>query len=304
VGEPDPAVAIERHETVIDRRLEVAGRDKLRRRARQRRALEERVPGRLGQTVEASEHEPNDGLWDGDADVGRVLPASEGCPRDLEGHDRVATGGCLDPTEVVARQCDAELLVDHLGEACVRQRTQAEPIDRGSEVDRPDCRIECRRHSNGSQKARAEVAQPAESKGDNTEGRQIEPLEIVDCDDHGRVGGQASQQRQEAGRGREAADRLARFRVDPGEGDLERPTLWFWQVHEQVEVPTEQVEQPRERKLGLGLDGLRGEDSVLAGNSACADLRPDGGLADPGLTLEDERRGPCVERTEEPVAGG
>ena len=108
----------------------------------------------------------------------------------------------------------------------------------------------------------------------------------------------------EAGRGGNAANRLAGLRFDARQCDLQRATLRTRELAEQVEVLAEQVEQTGEGELGLGLDRLRGEDRVTACQRTRSNLRPDRRLADPGLALEHERRRAAVEHVKEPVAGG
>ena len=206
--------------------------------------------------------------------------------------------------ELVPRKRVSEPLVDQPIEVRHGQRPEAETIRRDPDVDHSDSGVEGRRDADGGEETGAQRSESPNRERDHPKGRYVEPLQVVDRDDDRRFPRHPDEQRMEAGRGGNAANRLAGLRFDARQGDLQRATLRTRELAEQVEVLAEQVEQTGEGELGLGLDRLRGEDRVTARQRTCANLRPDRRLADPGLALEHERRRAAVERVKEPVAGG
>ena len=135
VGKPDPVVGVERHETGGDGRFEIGCVHELRGRARQRGTLEQGVPGRLGQLLDATQDESRHGLGDRTAQVGRLVPVPCRSPGNLEGDDRVPAREGLDAGELVPRKRVSEPLVDQPIEVRHGQRPEAE-ID----PPRPRCR--------------------------------------------------------------------------------------------------------------------------------------------------------------------
>ena len=151
MGKPDPVVGVECHETGGDGRFEMAGIHELRGRAGQRGTLEQGVPGRLGQLLDATQDESRHGLRDRATEVGRLVPVPGRSPGNLESDDRVAAREGLDAGELVPRKRVSEPLVDQPIEARHRQRPEAETISRDPDVDHSDSGVEGRRDADGGE---------------------------------------------------------------------------------------------------------------------------------------------------------
>ena len=126
--------------------------------------------------------------------------------------------------------------------------------------------------------------QPPGGEQQRVGGRRVEPLRIIDQAQHRAPIGELGDQRQARGRDQEAV--VARALGEP-ERSLQRAGLRPRQAIEQVQRGTQQLVQPGERELRLGLDPARREH-VHVGR-AIAHVLEQGGLADPGLAAHDER---------------
>ena len=133
------------------------------------------------------------------------------------------------------------------------------------------------------------AAQPARGERERLLRRAVEPLHVVDGDQHRPAPASSAQRRQHGQR-----DHLRPRAAGPSgrRGTARRPgraaaapaPLQLLAGH-----PVEEVDQPRERQARLGLAGARHEHphALLAGPRDA--LLPQARLADPGRALEDER---------------
>jgi hypothetical protein len=142
----------------------------------------------------------------------------------------------------------------------------------------------------GQQHRHALVAEPAGSVQQGLGGLGVEPLQVVDQHQHAAVLGGRREQAQRGGRDREAGCRHRRAeRERPGE----RVRLGARDPVEPAEHRPEQVGQPRERDLRLGLDPPGPQHQQVAG--ALVGEPQERTLADAGVAAHKER--PAASRT-------
>ena len=92
--------------------------------------------------------------------------------------------------------------------------------------------------------------------------RGVDPLHVVDQADDGPLLGELGQQGEAGGRDQEPA--LA-ARLGKPEGPAQRVGLWVGESVEQIQRRGEELVQPCERQLGLGLHTPRSQDSHVGG---------------------------------------
>jgi hypothetical protein len=114
---------------------------------------------------------------------------------------------------------------------------------------------------------------------------EVEPLGVVDDDERRRLLGNRREQAERGGADREA---VAGGRRPDRERACERAPLRLRQVVEAVEHRPEELREPGEGKLGLGLDAARREHGHPPG--LVDGVRAERALANPGLAPEDEGR--------------
>ena len=140
------------------------------------------------------------------------------------------------------------------------------------------------------EKAHRDAVEAARRVGERVGGRAVEPLDVVDRDEDGLPGGERAEGAQEADRDRRALGRGARRRR-PKQRDLERVQLRGREATELGRCdPVEQVDQRRERVLGLGIGGSRREHAKTAIPRSVDARLPERRLADAGAADEHERR--------------
>ena len=207
---------------------------------------------------------------------------------DLEREERVAERRVGDPTDELPGEIEAEPLREHTPEGAHAQRLHLEPC----EPARPECRLEGRLslRPRREEEADGDALEPTRRVRQRVGRRAIEPLDVVDRDEEGLPGGKRAQGAEEADRDRRPLGRRPRRRRAE-ERDLERVQLRGREAAELVRRdPVEQVDQRRERVLGLGVGRSCREDAepVLA---RCVDARlPERRLPDAGAADEHERR--------------
>jgi uncharacterized protein YhfF len=140
----------------------------------------------------------------------------------------------------------------------------------------------------GDQKGDGLVFEPASSEGDRVRRRPIEPLDVVDGDQHRPPGGERTQRVQKTERNRTRFGRLA-DRLCPEQRNLERALLRGRQTLQTSKVgPIEQVDQGGEREPGLGVARTGGEDVNPSLARRDDGSFPERGLADPWPAGQDE----------------
>ncbi len=132
-------------------------------------------------------------------------------------------------------------------------------------------------------------------------GGSVEPLDVVDGDEHRADGREDAKAAQEGGRDRPVVGRCA-VRFLEQERDLQRPPLRRRQPGQRhFEDVAEQIREPGETELCLRLARPGGENREAALLGPLDSLSPEPGLADPRLALEEEPAGSSLETREEPV---
>jgi hypothetical protein len=126
--------------------------------------------------------------------------------------------------------------------------------------------------------------QPAASEQKRFAGRRVEPLGVVDDAEHGRRFGSC---REQAYGRRGGGEPVARRRQPQGESARQHGGLRLGDAIEEVQERPQQIGEPGERQLGLGLErpgAQNGEPGRRRG-----DLVQEGGLPDPGIAVDDQR---------------
>ena len=136
-------------------------------------------------------------------------------------------------------------------------------------------------------------AQAASGERDHLMRGGVEPLQVVDGDQHRPVAGDQAQRTQECCGDGALVGLLAAGSQQ--QRDLQRTPLGLRKLRQYViEQRLEQVAEPREGELGLDLDGPGGEHTVRAGSSSGHTLAPESRLPDPRLALELQRAGAAL----------
>src|SRR5581483_11770701 len=142
----------------------------------------------------------------------------------------------------------------------------------------------------GGQQARVEVAEPAERVDDDRGARLVDPLQIVDRDQEGL----AARGRAEQGEDRRFEQPRRRWggRLETGDGGAQRLGLHGGQsVPVVIRDALDEVPQRREAERAFELGGSCPENARAAGFGDVGRRDPEGGLADDGASLENERSG-------------
>ena len=109
---------------------------------------------------------------------------------------RVAQRGVEDPPQQVPRQGQAEPLAQHVAHRVEAQRPHAQALEIGSE--RP-LELSRRAGAPGEQEPHTLAGQAPRGEGDRVRGGAIEPLDVVDRDEHRLVRGERAQGPENAG---------------------------------------------------------------------------------------------------------
>ena len=158
------------------------------------------------------------------------------------------------------------------------------------------------------QKADPVALEAPSSETEQSQGRGIEPLGIVDGDEHRRIASERSDEGQDAGRQNATVDRhsgrlVARIgRSSAQKRNVNRVPLQLRQDGERASRQvTEQVRQPTElgRRVRFALPDH--ERQVPVAFALAQTVTPESGLADPRLTVENHRGEPDGNSGEEPV---
>lgn len=143
----------------------------------------------------------------------------------------------------------------------------------------------------------------ADDELEGPERRPVEPLEVVDREEH----------RPNTSHGPDDADRRDRDRarlgplvaLAPEEGDLERSPLRSRELGEDgVVEAVEEVDEPGERQVGVARRGAGGEDAPRPPSCRGDGRLEERRLADPGLSLEEQTSQALVDRVEDALDRG
>ncbi len=132
------------------------------------------------------------------------------------------------------------------------------------------------------------AAQPPRRERDRVRGGAVEPLDVVDRNEHRLARGERAQRAENAGAN---GARLARRGASLGvqERDLERAGLRGGEVGQRlVGYRPEQVGHSDEGKPGLGRVADALQDQLAVCSRDLEQCMPDGGLPDPGRALDDQ----------------
>ena len=236
----------------------------------------------VGEPVERAPERPLDAGAGAQRLLERLAPralAVRQQPRDLQQRERVARRRLHEPVGDRRRHAldlrgGQQLARLGLAERLDPQQLQPrhlEPGDGGALAQRADHRD-------------ALGAEPAAGEQERLQRRLVEPLRVVDRHQHRLLLGGDGEQAQQPGRDREAIVRRGR---PERQRAAQRACLDLGDVVEPVEQRRDELGQPGERDVGLGLDAA-GAQHAQPGRLAD---RPSHqrGLADPGLAVHEQR---------------
>ncbi len=252
-------------------------------RRRHRGREEQHPPSALGQVFQAPAEQITEALRHREVpDVGNPA-AIDPRSRELEAEERIAPRRLVHPHECRPRERDAEPSVHELVRRAQRHRRDREPSYR--------------------KVLEEQVGQPVPTPGDDNRdrlgveasqrepeclpGRYVEPLRIIDGD-HGRrcASELAKDTQQRDGNGPLTNGCVGRR---AHQGSIERPSLGLRQLGCGLVHPRAQkVDQAREADPGLALGGLAGKYPIPTLVGRTYGLAPQPGLADAGLSLDEQ----------------
>ena len=208
----------------------------------------------------------------------------------LEREERIPARRLPEPEQRRPRECHLEPPVEELAQCADAYSDDLErrqPL--GQAPPEPFGRIAPHRQENGERP----LAETGESEAERGGRSRVEPLEVVDRKADRGFGDEHVERRAE--RRRHGALVGHRIGLAQQQRGLERSPLDRGQLRQDiVDDPAEQVGQPRVRQPGLGLGGAARHDAVAVLVGRCDPGQPEGGLADPRLTVEDDRAGQLV----------
>jgi len=221
-------------------------------------------------------------------------------PRDLEREEGVAARDLVDPLHERPGQRNAKAVVDHPVD-----RAEAEGPDREPEHPRvPQAALERRggpiglRRPRGQDHADRLLAEPSEREREHALGLRVEPVGIVDRDEDGPATRERTDRVEEPAGHALGGRRPARLLPEERHG--QRVSGWWTQIlGDLVEHRIDEIAQGRERQGPFGLGRAARQDPVPAVGRSRAGRVEQGGLARPGLALQDDRSGERVAPLEE-----
>ena len=245
-----------------------------------------------------------------DAGIGRRSPGrttgSDGRerPGDLERVERVAAGRLLDPDEHEARERSAEPGHEELMQGGERHRPEPHRIprlvrDAGGELQRRGGRIA----AHGQQDPRGPVGEAPDGVRQDRARGIVDPLRVVERDDEPRLARKLLEQRRGRHRQRPLVRKLT-GRLGPQDRDVQGVALDRGERRHPIGADLRQeVREPAEGQLALGFGGCRAEDDRAALLRPVDRGSPDRGLADPGLTVDDQAGRAVPEPLDETIDG-
>jgi hypothetical protein len=182
------------------------------------------------------------------------------------------------------------------GHGLLAQRAYGHPV----EAWRRPCLIQAERVAAGTDAQRHQdpdlrILQTTDHERQHRGGGDIQPLHIVDCDDH-RVGhGQRAQDSQRRHRHRPLV-RWSTLDLSSEERGVQRALLRGWQVGK---LEVKEITERRVGKPGLRFRRAAGQDAMTSGPRDGHCRLPQGRLADPGRSLQAQGRERPRRRLEE-----
>ena len=207
-------------------------------------------------------------------------------PSDLEREQRIAERRVRDSAQEMAREAEPEPVAQHAAKRAEAERLDVDVLEpRALECGLQRCR------SPGAareQEPDSGVPQPARGVGERLCGLSVEPLQIVDGDEHWLARSEVPQRVQTAhGVGMRLGS--SRSRLGPHERHLERMRLRVGQSERLHVDPVEQVDQGRERELCVGLARSCREHAAFALARRIDAGLPQRRLSDPRPACENDR---------------
>ncbi len=294
-----------RHGGVEDVTADAGGVQQLDVGAAERGDRQQRVARRRVERGEPVADEPLERLRDAE-DRSRVSPrrAPAQGPCQLEGEERIATGDLVHAVERHPRKGLAEPLSHQPVHRPQAERTDPQPLEAivGHEVDAG--RLAVRDDATGEKQSHVLRVQPANGERQRVGGRAVEPLDVVDGDDHFALPCEGSERAERRNPRRQRPRRLT-LRVLQQQRNLERAAPRRRQQREQVgEHALEQVTEAGVREAALCLRGTGGEHTYATSRRGVDACEPERRLADPRRALDEKRSQTCARRGEELVERG
>ena len=262
------------------------------RRPRQRRGGEQFPACRLGQAADARARESSQARREGQERLAcpTVAGLRDEFTRDLERVERIPAGRVHKPRQRGARQRRAEPGSDDVMDARKRKRPRLEP--QHAIFGQGTC------HTQGKLLAsprptRQQQSQPGRQSTRRERQRlargRVEPLHIVDRNEHRPLLRKSRENRKEAARRRPRQGSF--IRVGAQERRRERALLHIRKlIAHLVERRSHKIRQRGVGERRLRLCGPCLQDAERVRLCGCDRLHPQGCLADPGLALDDQRR--------------
>jgi hypothetical protein len=244
----------------------------------------ERREGSLRKRREPVADEPSD-LWKSELGVRVRRPQAPGLGGscELQGDEGVPPGHPLDAPDRGPGQAVAELAREDR-----RQRVETQWTHEHPPLVLGDRRV-CAR-AQGREGAQCAGVQPARYEPQDLLTRPVEPLQVVDREEHRALPRRGAQQRDGARRQRAGGCDVAGL-VTSQRG-LERSTLRQRQILTRfVERLAEEIGESREGASAVAFERSGDEDAVAELASTLQSCPPDRRLADPGGTLQDQHIG-------------
>ena len=247
---------------------------------------QQRLAGGLGQDADLAGEGVLDLLARGHR-PGQRLAAGE-----LVGAERARH---LGQREGVAGGGDDEVLGDRVGDAVARlalEQLRGGGVVQAADRLRRDALegLQHRRpvgaHARRAQQHDALGAEPARDEDQRLARRVVQPVDVVGDHEVGLLLGGGGQQRQHPGRDGEAVERGRRLQRQRA---AQRRGLDLRDLPAQVQQRRQQLQQARERDVGLGLVAARAQDPEVALDRGVQRTAQQRGLADPGLAVEEQR---------------
>jgi len=214
-----------------------------------------------GQGRQPDGHQFAEAGWDRQRLVHAEAPALIlQCSSQLECKERIATRGLVHADQRGARQTGAEPPGQQLMDGTEAEWTEAESLERQHPVEAQRSSFLVGNPHGGEQSDRVRV-EAAQRKLENVGGRGVEPLSVVDRDEHGTCHGQNAKNREYRERHRPLV-RRGPFHLGEQQRALEGPTLGRRDLGQGVdEHAAQKIAEGREGQLHLGSGRAAGEAS-------------------------------------------
>ena len=209
---------------------------------------------------------------------------------ELEGEERIAARPLMDAKQCLAGEGAAEPVSQQPVKRTDAQRSDRQPLNRLRAERLLESRwLHAGAEPPGEQQAHIVRANPSQRKCERTRRRGVQPLEIVDRNEHRGVFGEQLQ-----GAARSNAERpwihCIRCRLVEKKRDLQRALSWCGQRREHlVEDVLEQIAKPDVREIALGLGRSGGENPLAQGARVLDACKPECRFPDPRFAFEHER---------------